>query len=75
MKPPVRLFVKNRIRVGQMKVIVLVTGVIVDEARPPVSTIMDEMHKIAIPRLGDRVRVGRMTVLAGFDLNLRTKRR
>lgn len=41
----------------------------------PVSTIMDETHKIAITRLGDRIRVGGMAELAGFDLSLNEKRK
>jgi D-amino-acid dehydrogenase len=48
---------------------------IVDEARAPVSTVMDETHKIAITRLGDRIRVGGMAELAGFDLSLHDKRK
>ncbi|WP_268815773.1 D-amino acid dehydrogenase [Tabrizicola flagellatus] len=51
-----------------------ITVPIVDEARAPVSTVMDETHKIAITRLGDRIRVGGMAEIAGFDLSLRSKR-
>jgi D-amino-acid dehydrogenase len=36
---------------------------------------MDETHKIAITRLGDRIRVGGMAEIAGFDLSLNPKRR
>ncbi|MDZ7907541.1 MAG: D-amino acid dehydrogenase [Gemmobacter sp.] len=39
-------------------------------ARAPVSTVMDETYKIAITRLGDRIRVGGMAEIAGFDLSL-----
>jgi D-amino-acid dehydrogenase len=35
---------------------------------------MDETHKIAITRLGDRIRVGGMAELAGFDMSLKAKR-
>jgi D-amino-acid dehydrogenase len=41
----------------------------------PVSTVMDETYKIAITRLGDRIRVGGTAELAGFDLALRDGRR
>ena len=41
----------------------------------PVSTVMDETYKVAITRLGDRIRVGGTAELAGFDLNLRDARR
>jgi D-amino-acid dehydrogenase len=51
-----------------------ITVPIVDEGRAPVSTVMDETHKIAITRLGDRIRVGGMAELAGFDLSLKAKR-
>ena len=51
-----------------------ITVPIVDEARAPVSTVMDETHKIAITRLGDRIRVGGMAEVAGFDTSLSPKR-
>src|SRR5690606_6852577 len=43
---------------------------IVDETRAPVSTIMDETFKIAITRLGDRIRVGGMAEIARFNKDL-----
>ena len=52
-----------------------ITLPITDAAAAPVSTVMDETYKIAITRLGDRVRVGGMAELAGFDLTLRSARR
>ena len=52
-----------------------ITVPIIDEGRAPVSTVMDETHKIAITRLGDRIRVGGMAEIAGFDLSLNPKRR
>jgi D-amino-acid dehydrogenase len=52
-----------------------ITLPVVDAARAPVSTVMDETHKIAITRLGDRIRVGGMAEIAGFDLTLKDKRR
>ncbi|EEW26677.1 D-amino acid dehydrogenase [Rhodobacter ferrooxidans] len=52
-----------------------ITVPILDESRAPVSTVMDETHKIAITRLGDRIRVGGMAELAGFDASLSPRRR
>jgi D-amino-acid dehydrogenase len=51
-----------------------ITVPITDEGRAPVSTVMDETHKIAITRLGDRIRVGGMAEIAGFDPSLSPKR-
>ncbi|MCD2181910.1 D-amino acid dehydrogenase [Rhizobium sp. GN54] len=52
-----------------------ITVPIVDESRAPVSTIMDETYKIAITRLGDRIRVGGMAEIAGFSDDLPQARR
>ncbi len=52
-----------------------ITLPIVDEARAPVSTVMDETFKVAITRLGDRIRVGGMAEIAGFNLDLPDARR
>ena len=41
----------------------------------PVSTVMDEYHKVAITRLGDRIRVGGMAELDGFSKALHPSRR
>lgn len=41
----------------------------------PRSTVLDEAHKVALTRLGDRLRVGGMAELAGFDRSLRPHRR
>ncbi len=41
----------------------------------PESTIMDETHKVAVTRLGDRIRVGGTAELAGYSLKLREARR
>jgi D-amino-acid dehydrogenase len=51
-----------------------ITVPIVDASRAPVSTVMDETHKIAITRLGDRIRVGGMAEISGFDNSLKPKR-
>jgi D-amino-acid dehydrogenase len=48
---------------------------VTDEAAAPVSTVMDETFKVAITRLGDRIRVGGTAELAGFSLALRKPRR
>ncbi len=47
-----------------------ITVPIQDETRAPVSTIMDETYKIAITRLGNRIRVGGMAEIAGFSHDL-----
>src|SRR5450830_1640614 len=41
----------------------------------PVSTVMDETYKVAITRFDNRIRVGGMAELAGFDLSLNPRRR
>lgn len=48
---------------------------ITNHAAAPVSTIMDETYKVAITRFEDRIRVGGMAELAGFDLTLNPRRR
>ena len=52
-----------------------ITVPIDDAAGAPESTVMDETHKVAITRLGDRIRVGGTAELAGFDLRLHAARR
>ena len=46
-----------------------------DEALAPQSTVLDETYKIALTRLGNRIRVGGMAELGGFDLRLNPRRR
>ena len=46
-----------------------------DEALAPVSTVLDETYKIALTRFDNRIRVGGMAQLAGFDKSLRPQRR
>lgn len=41
----------------------------------PVSTVLDETYKVALTRFDDRIRVGGMAELAGFDLSLNPRRR
>jgi D-amino-acid dehydrogenase len=48
---------------------------ITDAAASPVSTIMDETYKVAITRFDNRIRLGGMAELAGFDLTLNPRRR
>jgi D-amino-acid dehydrogenase len=52
-----------------------ITVPIVEADRAPVSTVMDESYKVAITRLGDRIRVGGTAEVAGYDLNLHAGRR
>ncbi len=52
-----------------------ITLPIVDPSRAPESTIMDEAHKVAVTRLGDRIRVGGTAELAGYSMALREARR
>ncbi len=48
---------------------------IIDAARAPESTVMDETYKIAITRLGDRIRVGGMAEISGYTNDLGPARR
>ncbi|HEY0270546.1 MAG TPA: D-amino acid dehydrogenase [Sphingomonas sp.] len=52
-----------------------ITVPIADEPRAPVSTLLDESYKVAITRLGDRIRVGGMAEIGGYDRDLPAKRR
>lgn len=52
-----------------------ITVPIVDETRAPVSTLLDESYKVAITRLGDRIRVGGMAEISGFNNDLPEARR
>ncbi len=52
-----------------------ITVPITDPGSAPESTIMDETHKVAVTRLGDRIRVGGTAELAGFSTALREARR
>jgi D-amino-acid dehydrogenase len=48
---------------------------LVDPAFAPRSTVLDETYKIAVTRFDDRIRVGGMAELGGFDLRLDPRRR
>jgi D-amino-acid dehydrogenase len=52
-----------------------ITVPIEDARYAPESTIMDETYKVAITRLGDRIRVGGTAEIAGYDLTLHRARR
>jgi D-amino-acid dehydrogenase len=52
-----------------------ITIPISDAKRAPESTIMDETYKVAITRLGDRIRVGGTAEITGYNLDLREARR
>ncbi|HEY4298044.1 MAG TPA: D-amino acid dehydrogenase [Paraburkholderia sp.] len=52
-----------------------ITAPIVNEAAAPVSTVLDETYKIAITRFDNRIRVGGMAEIVGFDKSLRQARR
>lgn len=52
-----------------------ITVPIIDAEKAPVSTIMDETFKVAITRLGDRIRVGGMAEISGFSKDLPEARR
>jgi D-amino-acid dehydrogenase len=52
-----------------------ITAPIVNPAAAPVSTVLDETYKIAITRFDDRIRVGGMAEIVGFDRKLRNARR
>jgi len=48
---------------------------ITNPAMAPTSTILDETYKVAITRFDNRIRVGGMAEIAGFDLSLNPRRR
>jgi len=52
-----------------------ITVPITDASGAPESTVMDETYKVAITRLGDRIRVGGTAELSGYDLRLHQARR
>jgi D-amino-acid dehydrogenase len=52
-----------------------ITVPIRDRDGAPESTVMDETHKVAVTRLGDRIRVGGTAELAGYTLRLHAARK
>ena len=51
-----------------------ITTKILDESKSPISTILDESYKIALTRFDDRIRVGGMAEINGYDRSLNTTR-
>ncbi|WP_374593501.1 D-amino acid dehydrogenase [Sphingosinicella sp.] len=51
-----------------------VTLRIAEPDRAPVSTLLDESYKVALTRLGDRIRVGGMAEISGYDNSLPDRR-
>lgn len=52
-----------------------ITVPITDASGAPESTVMDETYKVAITRLGERIRVGGTAEISGYDLALRESRK
>ena len=52
-----------------------ITVPVVDPDAAPVSTVMDESYKVAITRLGDRIRVGGTAEISGYSNRLPAARR
>ncbi len=52
-----------------------ITVPVANAAKAPVSTVMDESYKVAITRLGDRIRVGGTAELSGYNTRLHPARR
>ena len=48
---------------------------VINEDAAPVSTIMDETYKVAVTRLGNRIRVAGVAELTGYDLSIGDKQR
>jgi len=51
-----------------------ITAPIADESRAPVSTLLDETYKVAVTRFEDRIRVGGMAEIVGYDTRLDARR-
>lgn len=51
-----------------------ITLPVADADRAPVSTLLDESYKVAITRLGSRIRVGGMAEISGFNTDLPPRR-
>jgi D-amino-acid dehydrogenase len=52
-----------------------ITVPLAEEAGAPQSTVMDEIYKVAITRLGNRIRVGGTAELGGYQIKLAAGRR
>lgn len=51
-----------------------ITVPIADESRAPVSTLLDESYKVAVTRFDQRIRIGGMAEIKGFDKSLNPSR-
>lgn len=51
-----------------------ITVPIADESRAPVSTLLDESYKVAVTRFDERIRVGGMAEIVGYDMRLNPRR-
>lgn len=51
-----------------------ITVPIADDRRAPVSTLLDETYKVAVTRFDQRIRIGGMAEIKGFDKTLDPKR-
>lgn len=48
---------------------------IIDESKAPISTVLDESFKVALTRFDNRIRMGGMAGVNGFDLSLKPRYR
>ena len=48
---------------------------VINENAAPISTIMDETYKVAVTRLGNRIRIAGVAELTGYDLSIGKKQR
>ena len=48
---------------------------LIDETKAPQSTVLDETYKVAVTRFNNRIRVGGMAELSGFNMDLKQRRR
>ena len=48
---------------------------LIDESKAPQSTVLDETYKVAVTRFDNRIRVGGMAELSGFNMDLKQRRR
>ncbi len=51
-----------------------ITVPLADPAKAPVSTLLDETYKVAVTRFDDRIRVGGMAEIVGYNQNLDSRR-
>lgn len=51
-----------------------ITVPIADESKAPVSTVIDDIYKVAVTRLGQSIRVGGMAEVSGYQIRLKEAR-